>query len=341
MSKITKLSVVVMSMMLGALTRVADAQQEHREHDQRQAGQHDSDRGDREHHGQSRHEHGRQEQGGYEQGHDGQGHHEHVHHGPQAADHSQHAQHHGHDDQPTESELAHVPPPPPQTVLGEMSEEEMAEMMGMDDTEPFGMLALDQFEWRDADASNEWGWDARAWYGNDYDKALLETEGERIDGEYDGTAELLWDRVFSRWWSLQAGIAHDFGAGPSRTWAAVGVQGLAPYWFEVEALLYFSEQGRTAARVSAEYEMFLTQRLILQPKLELDLYGKDDPANGIGSGLSDADVGLRLRYEIRREFAPYLGVQWSHKFGETADLARDRGVDTNEVRFVAGVSAWF
>lgn len=277
-----------------------------------------------------------------EQGHDERDHREQEHYGWAAMGHAQYAvQNDMHSGRLTESELAHVPPPPPQNPMGDMSKEEMAEMMGMDDTEPFGMLLLDQFEWRDVDAGGAFGWDGRAWYGNDYDKGLLKSEGARIDGEYRGSVELLWDRVFSRWWSLQAGIAHDFGQGPSRTWAAMGVQGLAPYWFEVAALLYFSEQGRTAARVSAEYEMFLTQRLILQPKLELDLYGKDDAANGIGSGVSDAELGLRLRYEIRREFAPYLGVVWSRKFGDTADIARGRGDDANEVQLVAGLRAWF
>lgn len=242
---------------------------------------------------------------------------------------------------PTESELAHVPPPPPQHEMGDMSEEAMAEMMDMDDTAGFGMALFDQFEWRDTEEGSAIAWDGRAWYGNDYDKALLKSEGERIDGDYEGSAELLWDRVISRWWSLQAGVAHDFGEGPSRTWATVGVQGLAPYWFEVEALLYVGEQGRTAANFSAEYEMFLTQRLVLQPKVEFNLYGKDDAANGIGSGLSDAELGLRLRYEIRREFAPYVGVVWSRLFGETADLARDHGADDSEVQFVAGVRMWF
>jgi copper resistance protein B len=225
--------------------------------------------------------------------------------------------------------------------MGDMSEEEMAEMMGMDDTEPYGLMLFDQLEWRDTDEGDALAWDGRAFYGTDYDKALLKTEGERLDDEYQGSAELLWDHVFSRWWSLQAGVAHDFGEGPSRTWAAFGVQGLAPYWFEVEALVYVGEEGRTAASFSAEYEMFLTQRLILQPKFELDLYGKDDNVNGIGSGLSDAELGLRLRYEIRREFAPYLGVLWSRKFGETADLARAHGGDASEVQFVAGLRAWF
>jgi copper resistance protein B len=253
----------------------------------------------------------------------------------------QHHQHRAPSDQPTESERAHVPPPPPTYVMGDMSEEEMAEMMGMDDTETFGMILFDQFEWRDTDTGSALAWDGRLWYGNDYDKALLKTEGERIDSENEGSAELLWDHIFSRWWSLQAGVAHDFGEGASRTWAAFGVQGLAPYWFEVEALVYVGEEGRTAANLSAEYEMFLSQRLILQPKFEVDLYGKDDVANGIGSGLRGIEAGLRLRYEIRREIAPYVGVSWSREFGETADFARARGENSNEVQFVAGMRAWF
>lgn len=265
----------------------------------------------------------------------------HEHHSSPAMDHGDHAHHSMPDDERTASERAHVPPAPPQHQMGDMSEEEMAEMMGMDDTDTYTLLMFDHFEWRDTDAGNAFAWEGRAFYGNDYDKALLKTEGERFDGESEGSAELLWDHIFTRWWSVQAGIAHDFGEGPSRTWAAFGVQGLAPYWFEVEALMYVGEGGRTAANVSAEYDMFLTQRLILQPKVELDLYGRDDIANGIGAGLSETEVGLRLRYEIRREFAPYLGVLWSRKFGKTADLARDHGGDDKDVQFIAGVRAWF
>lgn len=258
-----------------------------------------------------------------------------------AAAQEEHQHHAHHSDERTASERAHIPPDPPQHPMADMSEKEMAEMMDMDDSAPFAMVAFDQLEWRDADRGDALFWDGRAWFGNDYDKALLKTEGERVEGDYEGSAELLWDHVISRWWSLQGGVAHDFGEGPSRTWAAFGVQGLAPYWFEVEALAYVGEQGRTAASFSAEYEMFLTQRWILQPKVELQLYGKDDPANGLGSGFSDAELGLRLRYEIRREFAPYLGVVWSRKFGDTADLAREHGDDTDELQFVAGLRAWF
>lgn len=243
--------------------------------------------------------------------------------------------------QPTESELAHVPPPPPQYRMRDMSDEEMAAIMAMDDAATFGMALFDQLEWRDTDAGNALAWNGRAWYGGDYNKAVLKSEGERLDGEIEGTAELLWDRVISRWWSVQAGVAHDFGEGPSRNWATVGLQGLAPYWFEVEAALYVGEQGRTAARFAAEYEMFLTQRWVLQPKVELNLYGQRDRENDLGAGLSDASLGLRLRYEIRREFAPYVGVVWSRVFGDTADLARAHAAGDNEWQAVAGLRMWF
>src|SRR5690606_2027313 len=143
-------------------------------------------------------------------------------------------------------------------------------------------------------------WDAHAWYGTDYDKLWLKSQGERMAGETTSRIELLWDRIASGWWSVEAGVRHDVLEGPARRWAAVGVQGLAPQLVHAEATLYVGEQGRTAVRLSVERDLLITQRLILQPQLELAAYGKDDPANGIGSGLSDVGLGLRLRYELIR-----------------------------------------
>ena len=136
-------------------------------------------------------------------------------------------------------------------------------------------------------------------------------------------------------------MRQDSGEGPDRTWAAFGVQGLAPYWFDTEATFYVGQRGRTAARVQFEYEELLTQRLVLQPKFEVNLYGKDDPQRGIGSGLSDAELGVRLRYEVRREFAPYIGVVWRQRFGRTADFARAQGEPADDLQFVVGVRLWF
>jgi copper resistance protein B len=240
------------------------------------------------------------------------------------------------------SEARHVPPDPPARAMGPMSYEQMAAMMQMDDRERLGKVILDQAEWRDTREGNALVWDAEGWYGGDYNKLWIRTEGERTQGRtQDGQADVLWDRIFARWWSVQAGAREDFGAGPPRTWAAVGVEGLAPYWFNIEATLYAGEQGRTAARVRAEYELLFTQRLILQPEIELNLYGKTDPEREIGAGLADLDVGLRLRYEIRREFAPYVGIAWRQMFGRTADFARAAGGQRSEAQVVAGVRVWF
>lgn len=217
---------------------------------------------------------------------------------------------------------------------------QMATMMQMNDAARTGMVLVDQLEWRDPAEGSAAVWEGEGWYGGDYDKVWLRTEGERVGGETQNAwVELLWDRVVARWWSLQAGARQDFGQGPARTWAAIGVQGLAPYWFDTEATFYVGDAGRTAFRLKMEYELLLTQRLILQPEGEANVYGKSDPARQLGSGLSDLEIGLRLRYEVRRQFAPYVGVVWSRNFGETADLVRAAGGSASEVQFVAGVRA--
>jgi copper resistance protein B len=273
----------------------------------------------------------------------------HQHAAPQADEHAEHrpAPHtHGHaeqgvSDEPTESEREHVPPDPPQHVMSDMSKERMIELMQMEDDAALGMMVLDQLEWRGTDDVDAQVWEFDAWYGDDYNKLWFETEGERVESEEDGRVELMWDRIISPWWSLQTGVRRDFGEGAARTWLDFGVQGLAPYLVEIDAAVYVAEEGRTAFRFSGEYDMLITQRLVLQPEMELNLYGKQDPENGVGSGLSDVEIGVRLRYEIRREFAPYVGVHWRRKFGRTADFARADGEDPSEVAFLAGVRAWF
>jgi len=239
------------------------------------------------------------------------------------------------------SETHHVPPDPPQHAMRDMSEEEMTGLMEMDDTSAFFMLQANSFEWRSADEQDSLSWDAQAWYGTDDNKLWLKTEGDRTDSATDARTELLWDRPIARWWSAQAGVRHDIGEGPARTWAALGVQGLAPYYFEVEATAYVGEEGRTALRFSGEYALLLTQRLILQPQLEFNVFGKNDPRNLIGAGLSDTELSLRLRYEVRRELAPYIGVAWTQRYGRTADLARAAAHDVSEVQWLAGVRWWF
>ncbi len=249
------------------------------------------------------------------------------------------AQQHDHHDHPvatTATTSSHIPPDPPSHVMGPMSAAEMAEIMAMDDAARFGSLAFDRLEWREG--SDAIGWEGTAWYGGDYDKLMLKSEGDWIDDGANHTrTELVWDRAIARWWNLQAGVRYDSGEGPSRTWAAFGVEGLAPYWIDMEVTLYVGDAGRTALRFEGSHDMRLTQRLILQPQLEFNLYGKDDMARGLGSGLSDLEAGLRLRYEFRRELAPYVGVHWKQLFGGTADLA----AQDSETEFVAGLRFWF
>ncbi|WP_404629636.1 copper resistance protein B [Dyella ginsengisoli] len=214
--------------------------------------------------------------------------------------------------------------------------------MDMSDSAPLGMLLVDQLEaFHGRDGSGQ-AWDLQGWYGGDTDKLWLRSEGERSGGRLeDGDVEALWSHAVAAYWDRTLGVRHDLGAGPSRDWLAAGVQGLAPYWFDVEATLYLGTSGRSAARVRASYDVLFTQRLILQPELEANLYGRRDPARGLGRGLTDVQFGLRLRYEVRREFAPYVGVQFVQRVGSTADLARAAGRPVFDRQFVAGLRFWF
>jgi copper resistance protein B len=203
-------------------------------------------------------------------------------------------------------------------------------------------LVINRLEQFHGDDANGQAIDAQAWLGSDLSKLWFKLDGERSDGRLGATrSELLWNRAISPYWGMQVGARHDFGEGPGRNWAAFGFQGLSPYWFEVEATAYGGESGRTAFRIEADYELLLTQRLILQPDVELNVYGKDDRARDIGAGLSDLEVGLRLRYEITRKFAPYAGVVWSRKFGRTADFARASDGEVSDTQLVAGLRLWF
>jgi copper resistance protein B len=223
-----------------------------------------------------------------------------------------------------------------------MSATQMAAMMEMDDQARVGRILVDELEFRDGAGTDGAVWDAQARYGNDFNKLLLRTEGDWTSAtEAFGRAELLWDRIISRWWSLQAGGRYDFGDGPGRGWAALGVAGLAPYWIDVEATMYLGDAGAVAARVKAETDLLMTQRLTVQPEVELNAYSRSDSALDQGAGLSDLQAGLRLRYAIRREVAPYLGVAWTRRFGASAQLLRDAGAVPNALQWVAGIRMLF
>ncbi|TSH96842.1 copper resistance protein B [Verticiella sediminum] len=185
-------------------------------------------------------------------------------------------------------------------------------------------------------------YDLQAWYGTTYNKAVVKAEGDIVKGKLaESRTELLWGHAVAAYWDTQLGVRVDNGEGPSRQWLSFGIQGLAPYWFELEATGYVGSAGRTALRIEASYELLLTQRLILEPRTELQLYGKDDPERGIGKGLAEVSAGLRLRYEINRQFAPYIGVERAGSFGRTADYVRAEGGRAQQTRWVAGVRFWF
>lgn len=214
--------------------------------------------------------------------------------------------------------------------------------MHMEDDPTLTKVMIDQLEVRNADqGKNPLAWDAQAWIGQDLNKLWLKTEGSRVGSKTeDAEVQALYSHAIAPFWDVQTGVRKDIKPA-SRTWAAVGVKGLSPYEFDVDAALFAGDQGRTAARLKGEYEIMLTQKTILSPEAEINLYGKDDPEAGIGSGLSDASAGLRLRHEFKREFAPYIGVNWSKKFGGTAEQARQSGEKTSDTQFVAGVRLWF
>ena len=207
----------------------------------------------------------------------------------------------------------------------------------------FYQVMFNLAEYRVQSGRDSYHWDGEAWYGGDINRLFLKSEGEGAFGEGVERAEIqaLFSHAIGPYFNLQGGLRYDFQPGPSRGYAAIGVEGLAPGFFEVEGFLFLSEKGDLLARAEGYYDQRITQRLILQPRAEVNFSAQDVPENRIGSGLSDAELGLRLRYDIRREFAPYLGVVYERGFGDTARFRRLAGEDAGGFRFVLGVRTWF
>lgn len=205
-------------------------------------------------------------------------------------------------------------------------------------------LLADRLEYQSNDGAPTLLFDGQGWWGTDRNKFWVKSE---IDYDFSADrfeeAELqaLWSRPISRYFDVQAGVRHDFQDGAERTFGVVGVQGLAPYWFELDTAIFVSGDGDISARIEAEYDLLITQRLIVQPRTELNFAVQSVEDAGVGSGLSTAEIGLRLRYEIDRQFAPYVGVNWVRSVGETADFVRADGEKVGAVSLVAGVRLWF
>ena len=215
------------------------------------------------------------------------------------------------------------------------------------DDQIFWFLFFEQLEFASTSDTGAAVWDVQGWIGGDYNRFWFKSEGARAKragaGEFE--VQALYSRLIAPYWDFQAGVRYDrqLGAGSNlqRAYLVVGFEGLAPYWWEMDPALFISEDGDVSARVTASYDLLMTQRLILQPEVEINFAASTVEEWGVGSGLNDLSLSLRLRYEIRREFAPYLGVSWFQRFGETADLARRRGDDVAELAILGGFRIWF
>lgn len=311
----------------GAQQKPADQAQDHTDHGEHDRGEHD--------HGE--HDHGRHDHDAHD--HDAHAQHSPAAHGHAAQDHDAH-DHAAHGTRTTPAPDRPRTPIPPITAADREAAKPPAH--GHHDHERVvGKVLFDRLEAWNAHGGGQ-AWEAQAWYGTDAHKLWLRSEGEREEGR-TGAADLevLYGRPIAPWWDLVAGVRQDTRPGPSRTAAAIGVMGMAPYKFEVDATAYLDETGRFSLNAEAEYELLLTNRLILQPLIEAEWHARDDRERGIGRGLNKLEAGLRLRYEIDRRFAPYVGIVHERRFGRTADLLRDEGEDVEETKVVMGVRFWF
>lgn len=204
-------------------------------------------------------------------------------------------------------------------------------------------VLVDRLETQFQRGGDGYRWDAQGWYGGDIDKLWFKTEGSGAYGSRleRGEVQALWSRAVSPFFDFQAGVRYDFAPGTERTHAAIGVQGLMPYGYNVEATLFLSNRGELTGRFKAEYDLLISQRLILQPRVEVNVSAQNIPDLGVGSGLSSIESGLRLRYEFIPEFAPYIGVEYERKVGKTASYARDGGRSVGAFRYLVGFRSWF
>lgn len=207
----------------------------------------------------------------------------------------------------------------------------------------FSRLMLDRLEYRAQRGADGYHWEGEGWIGGDINRFAFKSKGEGEIGGPLKSAEMqaLYSRAIDPWFNLEAGVRQDIQPEPRRTYAVLGIDGLAPYWFEVGAQAFLSDKGDVHLRLEGSYDQRLTQRLILQPAAEVNLAAQDVPELGIGSGLSGIELGLRLRYEFAREFAPYVGVNWERRLGGSARYARAEGDDISTVSILAGVRFWF
>lgn len=205
------------------------------------------------------------------------------------------------------------------------------------------MLRVDLFEYQARSGRDGYRFEGEGWLGGDINRLVVKAEGEGEIGRTldDAEGQLLYSRAIGPWFNVQAGVRHDLQPRPQRTYATIGFEGVAPYWFDIEGALFLSGKGDLLARLEGSYDQRITQRLILQPRAELNFSAQDVEDIGIGSGISNLELGLRLRYEILPEVAPYVGVEWAKSFGGTARFLRMKGEDPDSINLVFGVRFWF
>lgn len=212
----------------------------------------------------------------------------------------------------------------------------------MPDDPLLGKIMVDRFELQNNHGDSSQAFEAEGWLGKDLNKLWFKSEIERTGGKTEhAELQFLYSKAVAPYWDMQLGVRKDFQPSPSRSWAVIGIKGLAPYYFDVDAALFVGEAGRTAFRLQVEYELLFTQQLILSPELEVNFYGQNDRTLDLGSGLSDMTASLRLRYEVNRKIAPYIGVSWVKKYGNTAEFSKLRGNDVTDSQWIIGLRFWF
>jgi copper resistance protein B len=215
------------------------------------------------------------------------------------------------------------------------------------DDHVYSLILFDQLEYRQTGEANPVGWEMSSWVGGDFTRLWVKSEGDVATTGGGGEAEVqaLYSRLFSPFWEWQVGARVDVASGGGRTetrvLAVLGLEGLAPYWFEIEPAIFVSHKGDVSARLTATYDMFITQRAIVQPRVEVNGAVQEVPEFGLGTGFNDLSLGLRFRYEFRREYAPYVGIDWTQRFAGTADFARQAGESVSEFALVGGLRVWF
>lgn len=240
-------------------------------------------------------------------------------------------------------------PPDARDPLANSGGYEYRGMAGWEETDEMsiGKIIVDQLEYQGGNKENSQRWDMQGWLGSDYDKFWFKFEGDIPVGKSEGELELqaLYSRAVSAYWDMQLGVRFDRvdggGNTDSRLLGVFGYQGLAPYWFEVEPAVYIDDEGNFSARLTATYDLLFTQRLILQPRTEFNLSANDVPEFGVGKGLNDLQLGLRLRYEFTREIAPYIGVAWQKQYGDTASFTSADGGIVEDTKLIVGIRLWF